>query len=545
MPRKILLGDAIKMSVTPSVSVFGSGKEGEAVRRREGQNKPRKCRFILTGALGSILTLFSCTPLLAQAGFDDDRVMLQGFYWESYRHGHAMRFPDFGQKTWYEILKEQAPAMRKARFDLVWLPPPSHAGPYSAGYNPKEYFNLNNSYGNFEQHRALLETLLDHGIEPIADIVINHRDGSTGWAGFQNPDWGTWAICRNDEAFYDERSEVYNTPIEERGGPEANPHDYAGPQNTTYSYHSFRDIDHGNRDVRRDIIRYLMQLKSMGYRGWRYDMVHGYHAKWISVYNRASSPTFSVGEYDWDKQAAQRGWIWQTAANPEGLRTASSAFDFSSYFTLKNNKGNYLALYSYGQGIGLMGDNTDHWPWRNRAVTFLENHDTGYRTDENGSPQEHHHHDSFLNDWQVEQGYAYILTHPGLPTVYWKHYFDWGQDLQGKIKALINARRVAGVHSGSRIHTQNNAQARGVYAARIAGRHGDLYIRIGGSDIEWQPSQSGYSAYREYAHGSGWKVWVRLPENPQVQQAPLKAPLSIPDYREPNEIEVPDDALDY
>ena len=24
----------------------------------------------------------------AQAGFDDDRVMLQGFYWESYRHGH-------------------------------------------------------------------------------------------------------------------------------------------------------------------------------------------------------------------------------------------------------------------------------------------------------------------------------------------------------------------------------------------------------------------------------------------------------------------------
>jgi hypothetical protein len=24
---------------------------------------------------------------VGQSGFDDDRVMLQGFYWESYRHG--------------------------------------------------------------------------------------------------------------------------------------------------------------------------------------------------------------------------------------------------------------------------------------------------------------------------------------------------------------------------------------------------------------------------------------------------------------------------
>ncbi len=491
------------------------------------------------------LVLFSGSHLLAQAGFDDDRVMLQGFYWESYRHGHTARFPDFGQKTWYTILEEQAPALREARFDLVWLPPPSHAGPYSAGYNPKEYFNLNNSYGTFGQHRATLETLLQNGVEPVADIVINHRDGTHGWAGFQDPNWGTWALCNNDEAFCDARSEVFATPMDQRGGPEANASDYAGHQGTTFSYDSFRDIDHGNKNVRRDIIRYLLQLKSMGYRGWRYDMVHGYHARWIAVYNRASGPTFSVGEYDWDKQPAQRGWVWYTATNPGELRTATSVFDFSSYFTLKSNKGNYLALYSYGQGIGLIGDNTDHWPWRNRAVTFLENHDTGYRTDENGNPQEHHHHDSFLNDWQVEQGYAYILTHPGLPTVYWKHYFDWGQNLREKIKALINARKVAGVHSGSHIHAQDNAQARGVYGARITGRHGDLYVRIGGSDVEWQPSQSSYTSYREYAQGSGWKVWVKLPGNPQVQQAPYQAPLCIPAYREPQSIAVPDELLDY
>jgi hypothetical protein len=47
------------------------------------------------------------------------------------------------------------------------------------------------------------------------------------------------------------------------------------------------------------------------------------------------------------------------------------------------------------------------------------------------------------------------LTHPGVPTVFWKHYFDWGADLQNKIRALINARKVAGLHAGSALHHQH------------------------------------------------------------------------------------------
>jgi len=390
----------------------------------------------------------------------------------------------------------------------------------------------------------LLEALLRNGIEPVADIVINHRDGTTGWADFINPEWGTDAICNNDEAFFNSNSEVANTPMSQRGAAEEHPSEYAQHQGTTYAYHSFRDIDHTNKQVRRDVIRYLLQLKSFGYRGWRYDMVHGYHAKWIAVYNRASRPTFSVGEYDWDKHPAQRGWVWYTATSVGDLTTASSVFDFTTFFALKDNKGRYDALYGYGNGVGLIGDNTDNIAWRNRAVTFLENHDTGYRTDENGNAEEHHCHDNFLNDWQVEQGYAYILTHPGVPTVYWKHYFDWGKELQEKIKALINARKVAGINSGSRIHTQHNARARGVYAAYIEGRDRNaLYVRIGGSDDDWQPYYSGYKDYQEYAKGTGWKVWVKLPGNPSVQQAKLKDVLPIPVYQEPESIVIRDSLL--
>lgn len=502
----------------------------------------RKCSPLLRAA-SLLLALVALSPVLAgQSGFDDDRVLLQGFYWESYRHGHQGQ-EMFGDRRWYEIVRDLAPAIQEGRFDLVWLPPPSFAGEVSAGYNPKQYFNLANSYGDFSQHRAMLEALLQHGVEPVADIVINHRDGTSTWTDFTNPDWGLWAITRHDEAFYRPESGVAGTPLDERGAEEESPEPYAQHGGTTYAYGDFRDIDHTNREVRRDVIRYLLQLKSAGYRGWRYDMVHGYHARWLALYNRRSTPTFSVGEYDWDKQPEQRGWVWHTATTRDDLRTASSVFDFTTFFTLKDNKGRYPVWYGFGHGPGLVGDNTDGQPWKQRAVTFLENHDTGYRTNADGTPQKGHEHDSFQNNWEVEQAYAYILTHPGLPSVYWKHYFDWGSSLQRRIAALVNARKVAGVHTGSPLHLQENARARGVYAARVQGRAGDLYVRVGGNDDDWQPAHSQYAGYREYAAGAGWKVWIGLPGNPPKQDAPLRGPLPVPPYTPADEIDVPDEWL--
>jgi alpha-amylase len=492
--------------------------------------------------IAAALLLVNAGAVWAQAGFDDDRVMLQGFYWESHRHGRPAEFPNFGDKRWYEIVRDSAPAIAAARFDLIWLPPPSFAGDLSAGYNPKELFRFDNSYGSFDQHRAALEALLANGVEPIADIVIYHRDGNNKWADFKNPAWGTWAICKTDESFSDPASEVNGTPANQRGDCEESV-DYRA--DGTYAYSSFRDIAHVDSRVRRDIERYLLSLKSLGYRGWRYDMVHGFHAKWIALYNRMTQPTFSVGEYDWDQHVQQRGWIWATATDSaasgaDHLKTASSVFDFSSQFNLKAiNMGDYARLYGFGNGMGMVGDNTDGLPWKNRAVTFLDNHDTGYRTNPDGTPEKGHQFDSFANNWQVEQAYALILTHPGVPSVYWKHYFDWGSDLQNKIKALINARKVAGVKSGSSVDFQTNARRNGVYAARVNGANGELYVRVGGSDREWQPSDSNYSDYREYAQGAGWKVWVKLPGNPMVQQAPTRSPLPVPQFRRAVDIQPP------
>jgi alpha-amylase len=139
--------------------------------------------FVL--AVASLLSIVTM-PLWGQAGFGDDRVMLQGFYWESPRFGHSM-----GNKVWYEIVASDAATIANANFDLVWMPPPAYAGEMSVGYNPKQLFRLDNSYGSLKQHRAAMVALLQNGLEPVADIVVNHRDGTSGWADFQNPVWGT------------------------------------------------------------------------------------------------------------------------------------------------------------------------------------------------------------------------------------------------------------------------------------------------------------------------------------------------------------------
>lgn len=75
----------------------------------------------------TVLVLLLCCTLTgahAQAGFNDDRVMLEGFYWESYRFGHPDKFPAQGTQHWYEIVASDAAAIAAANFDLIWLPPP-------------------------------------------------------------------------------------------------------------------------------------------------------------------------------------------------------------------------------------------------------------------------------------------------------------------------------------------------------------------------------------------------------------------------------------
>jgi alpha-amylase len=406
--------------------------------------------------------LVICLLYITSAGAqvpNDDRVLLQGFYWES-----AANNPD----NWYNIINSTSQELADMGIDMIWLPPPSDAGSLE-GYLPRELNNFTNSYGSLSEHQSMLNALNSKGIEAIADIVINHRVGNTNYVDFANPSWGTNSIVSNDE--------VWSVPQYYNTYPRGN-------NDTGTSYEAARDIDHTQQYVQNSIIGFLNNLKTLGYSGWRYDFVHGFDPYYFTLYNNATNPTISIGEnYNSDKQVIQ-DWI---------DNTGSAAFDFPSYFTIKAavRDNNYSYLNNNGAASGGIG-----WDPRNN-VTFVENHDTPrYDTPNN-----------VLNGNNVGQTYAYLLTHPGVPCIYWPHLMDWGSTPKNQIKELISIRKAAGIHSQSNLNIQ--ASNNGLYAAIIDGDNYQVAMKMGPNN--WSPSGNGWNLETS---GNNYAVWSKSTSNP-------------------------------
>ena len=48
-------------------------------------------------------------------------------------------------------------------------------------------------------------------------------------------------------------------------------------------------------------------------------------------------------------------------------------------------------------------------------------------------------------------GYAYILTHPGIPSIFWDHICDWGDDVRNKIGILLKLRTDSGIEVAQQV----------------------------------------------------------------------------------------------
>lgn len=396
----------------------------------------------------SLLLALLFVPFLPAQNTD---VMIQGFNWVSWSNTGG----------WYNVVKNNAGDLAASGIDMIWMPPPSNAAS-NEGYLPRELYDVNTPYGTQAQLQSCINTLHANGVKALADIVINHRVGSSNWADFQNPTWGCWAVTRQDE-------------WGQNGG---NP---CGNWDTGENYSAARDIDHTNATVRTDLTNWMNWLKNtIGFDGWRYDYVRGFSGYYNGLYNDATSPYFSVGELwdnlDLNNVNAHRqqiiDWIDDTNAK-------SSAFDFTTKGVLQQAvQGELWRLNISGGAPGVIG-----W-YPSRAVTFLDNHDTG-------STQAYW---PFPGD-KIMQGYAYILTHPGVPCVFWDHFYDWG--LHDDIKDIIQIRKNNGIHNTSSLDIKV-AQGN-LYAAEIDGK---VAMKIGSGN--WSPSGSGWTLR---ASGSNYAVW--------------------------------------
>lgn len=428
-------------------------------------------------------TLASFGNISAQAYLDD--VMLQSFGWDEYGQSRIK-----SEDSFYNYYNSRAGVLKAHGFDMIWLPPPS-VSTGGVGYFPTELYNFSKtSWGTEDQLKAMLANMNNQGLFPIADVVANHRSGTTGWTDFTNPAWGCDAITSNDEA--STANYVGCKP--------------SGSADTGDGFDGSRDMDHTNPTVQNGYIEYLSRLKALGFTGWRWDVAKGFAPGYFGKYIQSSTPYYSVGEY-WDSNVDKvKEWITGTYS---GGATISGAFDFPMYYTLsgviqENASNNYASLNWAGATAGLAGQ----YGFAEKAVTFVDNHDTFVKS-------------SAFSGQNIMMAYAYILTHPGIPCVFAPHYYggtyskdgitkNYGTGYADAINKLIAIRKTTGVNAWSHINIDKSEI--GLYAAYVKKQYSDtepvLAMKIGPYD--WSPSGAGWILATS---GTDYAVWTKTPVN--------------------------------
>lgn len=409
-------------------------------------------------AAALLLTLTSLCGASCAATEQDQpstAVLFQGFHWQSAAPGN-----------WYTQLAAKAPDLKAMGFSHVWFPPPSDSAS-AEGYLPRRLNLLASGYGSEAQPRAATGAFAAQGLHSVADVVINHRVGTRDWGDFTQPTWGCDTVVASDEW----------------AGA-------CGGSDSGDAYAAGRDLDHSRPQVQADLQAWLSQrLRGVGFTGLRYDYAKGYAPAYAALYHDAMAPDFCVGEV-WTTLNLNRvdAHRQQLLDYIDGTGGRCAAFDFTTKGLLNQalSTAQYQRLRdTNGQPAGGMG-------WRpQQMVTFVDNHDTGPSTACNKGQ----------NLWAVPcdkilPAYAYILTHPGIPTVFYPHVYDFG--LHDAIATLMAIRRAQGLTSASSVAIQR--AEKNLYAAVIDSK---VAVKIGAK--AWKPGRGWTLA----ASGVQYAVWVR------------------------------------
>ena len=392
-------------------------------------------------------------------------VMLQVFYWDSYKT-QTSTDSKYGRTKWIDLLKDTAAI--NANFDLVWFPP-SASSTGGVGYYHACLSNQNSDWGTKAKLDELITALHAGNTKVLGDIVINHRGNKSSWCNFWEDDFGSYGkfqltqkhICKGDECFTTSGSSCYNAATSDRGAADTGTNDGG-----------CRDLDHTSTFVQDWAKAYVQwMINVMHYDGFRYDMTLGYSGQYLSMYNEAANPYFSVSEY-WEGIDKQVSHLAATNYN-------TLIFDFPLKYVLQNALG---VDGSSGETRYNMLNNPSN-SLRNRgykryAVTFIDNHDTFERSDNQGG--EFIKYKADLNNANVKrrimEANAYILMMPGVPCVFYPHWASYKDD----INALIAVRKEAGLHSESEItETSSYATGNRSYEATVIGHRGTVILRMG------------------------------------------------------------------
>ena len=348
--------------------------------------------------------------------------MMQTFYWDvEPRH------------EWWNLLSEKVEGWADAGIGRLWFPVATkgQSGGYSMGYDPSDYFD----FGEYDQHqtvptrfgtRAELESLIekshDLGLEVIADIVINHNSGGgLEYNPYREKD--TYTLFNEEHG---NASGWFNRDYENFYPNSTSPYDDGS------LFYEETNLDHNQEYVQdwlwkkdNSVAKYYKN--EMGFDGWRFDYVLGFEP-WVVKAWLDEVGGFSVVEM-WDGNASNLANYVE--------ETGSGAFDFATFYKLdeafdRNDDLTYL------ERDMLWKTHPD------KAVTFTANHDT--EKDDN--------EDNNISVENKMKAYAFILTHPGYPTIFYSDYEN--DNFQGEIQRLIEIHNSLAVGDVEILHVDND-----------------------------------------------------------------------------------------
>lgn len=446
----------------------------------------------------SIIISLATLPMLAQGWPDNEEgVMLQGFYWNSY------------SDTQWTYMEKQVNNLAKV-FKLVWLPQSAYCGGQSMGYDDFYWFpgegRYNSSFGTEEELRSLINTFKQKGISTIADVVINHRKNVSNWVDFPKETYkGVTYELKSTDICSDDDGGACKTWATQNGYSLGNPEQPSEVYNNENceDWGGMRDLDHTSQNVQTNVKAYLhMLLEDLGYAGFRYDMVKGYPGKYTALYNKDAQPTYSVGEF-WDGNASNC-IKWLNATKDNGA-IQSAVFDFPFRYTVRDaiNNNDWTKL----SNASVVSSNNGSY--KRYAVTFVENHDTEYRS---ATVQQ----DPLRKDTLAAN--AYLLAMPGTPCVFLKHWQKYKQEIGN----MVAVRKAVGITSMSQMIPIGSNK--NYYVVQVLGNGGKMLLCVVGNtaasytptDPRWEKVISGYH-YVYYVQGIEPSA-ITLPEFEEVEQ---------------------------
>ena len=392
----------------------------------------------------------------------ENQTLMQYFEWY---------LPSDGQH--WSRLAADAPHLADLGIRKVWMPPAFKAtSANDVGYGVYDLFDLGEfnqkgtvrtKYGFKEDYLQAIQALKEAGIQPMADVVLNHKAAADGLEKFEvvevDPNdrtivltepftikgWTKFTFDGRNGAYNDfhwhwyhftgtdydasrNKSGIYQIQGDNKGWAQD---DLVDSENGNYDYLMYADIDFKHPEVVENLNQWATWfIETTGVQGFRLDAVK--HIDSFFMKNFIQQITDKYGE---DFYVFGEFWNGDEKSNNDYLASIDYQFDLVDV-ALHHN---LFRASQEGENFDLTtifnGTLASNHP--KNAVTFVDNHDT-----QRGQALE-----STVGEWFKPAAYALILLREaGLPCVFYGDYYgisgDFAQQsFQAELDQLLRIRK--------------------------------------------------------------------------------------------------------